>query len=74
MAANVCTDLSKHTVHKHSDMEDLIALGNTNRTTASTGMNKSSSRSHTIFTISFTQVTSCASVGSFPSHVVSDLQ
>lgn len=53
-------NLSKHTVHKHNEMEDLIALGNTNRTTASTGMNKSSSRSHTIFTIGFTQTWSCA--------------
>ncbi|KAG8000001.1 Kinesin-like protein KIF16B [Nibea albiflora] len=48
-------NLSKHSVHKHSDMEDLIVLGNANRTTASTGMNRSSSRSHAIFTIRFTQ-------------------
>ncbi|XP_019121788.2 uncharacterized protein kif16bb isoform X2 [Larimichthys crocea] len=48
-------NLSKHSVHKHSDMEDLIILGNANRTTASTGMNSSSSRSHAIFTIRFTQ-------------------
>lgn len=48
-------NLSRHSVHKHSDMEDLIILGNANRTTASTGMNSSSSRSHAIFTIRFTQ-------------------
>ncbi|XP_073337800.1 kinesin-like protein KIF16B isoform X2 [Pagrus major] len=48
-------NLSKHSVHSHSDMEDLIIVGNANRTTASTGMNNVSSRSHAIFTISFTQ-------------------
>ncbi|XP_049456450.1 uncharacterized protein kif16bb [Epinephelus fuscoguttatus] len=48
-------NLSKHLAHNHSDMEDLIILGNANRTTASTGMNDLSSRSHAIFTISFTQ-------------------
>lgn len=53
---NVCVDLSKHVVHNHSDMEDLIALGNANRTTACTGMNNFSSRSHAILTISFSQV------------------
>ncbi|TDH01119.1 hypothetical protein EPR50_G00176740 [Perca flavescens] len=49
-------NLSKHLVHNHSEMEDLIILGNANRTTASTFMNNLSSRSHAIFTISFTQV------------------
>ncbi|XP_042358779.1 uncharacterized protein kif16bb [Plectropomus leopardus] len=48
-------NLSKHLAHNHRDMEDLITLGNANRTTASTGMNDLSSRSHAIFTISFTQ-------------------
>uniref|UniRef100_A0A8C3ADN0 Kinesin-like protein n=1 Tax=Cyclopterus lumpus TaxID=8103 RepID=A0A8C3ADN0_CYCLU len=48
-------DLSKLLVHNHSDMEDLIILGNANRTTASTAMNDISSRSHAIFTISFTR-------------------
>ncbi|KAA8583961.1 hypothetical protein FQN60_015169, partial [Etheostoma spectabile] len=48
-------NLSKHLVHNHSEMEDLIILGNANRTTASTCMNDLSSRSHAIFTISFTQ-------------------
>ncbi|XP_051283371.1 stAR-related lipid transfer protein 9 isoform X2 [Dicentrarchus labrax] len=48
-------NLSKHLVRNHSDMEDLIILGNANRTTASTGMNNVSSRSHAIFTINFTQ-------------------
>ncbi|XP_061646695.1 uncharacterized protein kif16bb isoform X2 [Phyllopteryx taeniolatus] len=48
-------NLSKHLVHSYSNMEQLIAAGNTNRITASTGMNDSSSRSHAIFTISFTR-------------------
>nr|XP_054605769.1 uncharacterized protein kif16bb isoform X1 [Nothobranchius furzeri] len=48
-------NLSKHVVHSHGDVEALISLGNTNRTVASTGMNDFSSRSHAIFTITFTQ-------------------
>ena len=48
--------MSKHVINNHSDMEDLITLGNASRTTASTGMNDLSSRSHAILTISFTQV------------------
>ncbi|KAF7661214.1 hypothetical protein LDENG_00266800 [Lucifuga dentata] len=48
-------NLSKHLVHHHSEVEELIILGNANRTTASTGMNDVSSRSHAIFTICFTQ-------------------
>lgn len=35
-----------------------MEAGNINRTTASTGMNDVSSRSHAIFTINFTQVRS----------------
>ncbi|XP_054654714.1 uncharacterized protein kif16bb isoform X2 [Dunckerocampus dactyliophorus] len=48
-------NLSKHLVHSYRNMEELIAVGNTKRITASTGMNDCSSRSHAIFTISFTQ-------------------
>ncbi|XP_077352159.1 uncharacterized protein kif16bb isoform X2 [Festucalex cinctus] len=48
-------NLSKHLVHSYSNMETLIAAGNGNRITASTWMNDSSSRSHAIFTIRFTQ-------------------
>ncbi|MFT7806193.1 kinesin-like protein KIF16B [Arapaima gigas] len=48
-------DLSKHLVQNYSDVEDLMEAGNLNRTTASTGMNDVSSRSHAIFTINFTQ-------------------
>ncbi|XP_077470186.1 uncharacterized protein kif16bb [Stigmatopora argus] len=48
-------NLSKHLVHSYSDVEELIAAGNTNRITVSTAMNDTSSRSHAIFTINFTQ-------------------
>lgn len=48
--------MSKHLVQNYSDVEDLMEAGNINRTTASTGMNDVSSRSHAIFTINFTQV------------------
>ncbi|XP_030635748.1 kinesin-like protein KIF16B [Chanos chanos] len=48
-------DLSKHLVQNYNDVEELMEAGNINRTTASTGMNDVSSRSHAIFTINFTQ-------------------
>ncbi|XP_061889039.1 kinesin-like protein KIF16B isoform X2 [Entelurus aequoreus] len=48
-------DLSKHLVQNYSDVEELMEAGNIKRTTASTGMNDVSSRSHAIFTINFTQ-------------------
>ncbi|XP_008428421.1 uncharacterized protein kif16bb isoform X2 [Poecilia reticulata] len=48
-------NLSKHVVLSQSNVESLITLGNDTRTIASTGMNDFSSRSHTIFTIIFTQ-------------------
>ncbi|XP_031418441.1 kinesin-like protein KIF16B isoform X3 [Clupea harengus] len=48
-------DLSKHLVQNYTDVEELMEAGNINRTTASTGMNDVSSRSHAIFTINFTQ-------------------
>jgi hypothetical protein len=50
------SDLSKHLVQNYSDVEELMDAGNINRTTAATGMNDVSSRSHAIFTIKFTQV------------------
>ncbi len=52
----VFADLSKHIVVNYNEIEELIERGNTNRTTASTNMNDTSSRSHAIFTIFFTQV------------------
>ncbi|XP_037668280.1 kinesin-like protein KIF16B isoform X2 [Choloepus didactylus] len=48
-------DLSKHLVQNYRDVEELMDAGNINRTTAATGMNDVSSRSHAIFTIKFTQ-------------------
>ncbi|XP_047396927.1 kinesin-like protein KIF16B isoform X2 [Sciurus carolinensis] len=48
-------DLSKHLVQNYGDVEELMEAGNINRTTAATGMNDVSSRSHAIFTIKFTQ-------------------
>ncbi|XP_072490608.1 kinesin-like protein KIF16B isoform X17 [Notamacropus eugenii] len=48
-------DLSKHLVQNYNDVEELMDAGNINRTTATTGMNDVSSRSHAIFTINFTQ-------------------
>lgn len=50
------SDLSKHLVQNYTDVEELMDAGNINRTTAATGMNDVSSRSHAIFTINFTQV------------------
>lgn len=49
-------ELSKHLVQNYGDVEELMDAGNINRTTAATGMNDVSSRSHAIFTIKFTQV------------------
>ncbi|XP_019371800.1 PREDICTED: kinesin-like protein KIF16B isoform X3 [Gavialis gangeticus] len=48
-------DLSKHLVQNYTDVDELMEAGNINRTTAATGMNDVSSRSHAIFTINFTQ-------------------
>eukprot|EP00066_Takifugu_rubripes_P012524 XP_011601790.1 PREDICTED: uncharacterized protein LOC101066561 isoform X2 [Takifugu rubripes] len=48
-------NLSKCLVANHNDMEALMALGNAHRSTGSTGMNHTSSRSHAIFTIRFSQ-------------------
>ncbi|CAN7994337.1 unnamed protein product [Ixodes pacificus] len=49
-------DLSRHLVMDYSDVQELMARGNAHRTTASTAMNDTSSRSHAIFTLNFTQV------------------
>jgi len=49
-------ELSKHAAVSYNDIETLLQQGNVNRTTAATHMNDHSSRSHAIFTISFTQV------------------
>ncbi len=43
--------LSQHLVNNYSDIEQLLIKGNNKRTTASTKMNTSSSRSHAIFSL-----------------------
>ncbi|XP_076464359.1 kinesin-like protein KIF16B isoform X2 [Babylonia areolata] len=48
-------DLSHHTVVSYDGIAQLMSKGNANRTTAATLMNDVSSRSHAIFTITFTQ-------------------
>ncbi|XP_043264448.1 kinesin-like protein unc-104 isoform X3 [Colletes gigas] len=48
-------DLSKLAVMSFEDIHDLIDEGNKARTVAATNMNETSSRSHAVFTIFFTQ-------------------
>ncbi|CAB3253143.1 unnamed protein product [Arctia plantaginis] len=48
-------DLSKLAVTSYHDIYDLIDEGNKARTVAATNMNETSSRSHAVFTIFFTQ-------------------
>uniref|UniRef100_A0AAY4C0P8 Kinesin-like protein n=1 Tax=Denticeps clupeoides TaxID=299321 RepID=A0AAY4C0P8_9TELE len=48
-------DLSKMAVTSYSDIADLMDCGNKARTVAATNMNETSSRSHAVFTIVFTQ-------------------
>ncbi|XP_053683877.1 kinesin-like protein unc-104 isoform X2 [Sabethes cyaneus] len=48
-------DLSKLAVTSYQDIHDLIDEGNKARTVAATNMNETSSRSHAVFTIVFTQ-------------------
>ena len=48
-------DLSKLAVSSFEDINDLMEEGNKARTVAATNMNESSSRSHAVFTIIFTQ-------------------
>uniref|UniRef100_A0A2K6UYZ3 Kinesin family member 1C n=1 Tax=Saimiri boliviensis boliviensis TaxID=39432 RepID=A0A2K6UYZ3_SAIBB len=48
-------DLSKLAVTSYADIADLMDCGNKARTVAATNMNETSSRSHAVFTIVFTQ-------------------
>lgn len=48
-------DLSKLAVTSYDDIYDLMEEGNKARTVAATNMNETSSRSHAVFTIIFTQ-------------------
>uniref|UniRef100_A0A6G1SN16 Kinesin-like protein unc-104 n=1 Tax=Aceria tosichella TaxID=561515 RepID=A0A6G1SN16_9ACAR len=48
-------DLTKLVVTTYKEVKDLIDLGNMSRTTASTRMNESSSRSHAVLTLTLSQ-------------------
>lgn len=50
------SNLSMHTVHTAAECERLLAAGARNRIVAATLMNATSSRSHSIFTISLEQI------------------
>ncbi len=63
-------DLSKHLVTNYAGIQDVMNRGNANRTTASTNMNDVSSRSHAIFTMTFSQA---SFVGDMPSETVSKI-
>ncbi|XP_072111812.1 kinesin-like protein KIF1A isoform X1 [Mobula birostris] len=57
-------DLSKLAVTSYNDISDLMDSGNKARTVAATNMNETSSRSHAVFNIIFTQKTLDSSVDS----------
>lgn len=63
-------NLSQHTVNNYDDIHDCMTRGNMERTTASTNMNDTSSRSHAIFTITFVQAGFCDGL---PSETVSKI-
>ncbi|XP_074614854.1 kinesin-like protein KIF14 [Acropora palmata] len=48
-------DLSSYTASSYADVESWLAVGNSIRATAATGMNDKSSRSHSVFTMVMTQ-------------------
>ena len=55
-------NLSKHLVMDYNDILALMETGNNVRTTASTNMNDTSSRSHAIFTIKFVNAGFCQGI------------
>ena len=55
-------NLSKHLVMSYTDILALMETGNNVRTTASTNMNDTSSRSHAIFTIKFVNAGFCQGI------------
>ncbi|XP_051875011.1 kinesin-like protein KIF1A isoform X25 [Pristis pectinata] len=57
-------DLSKLAVTSYNDISDLMDSGNKARTVAATNMNETSSRSHAVFNIIFTQKTHDSSIDS----------
>ncbi|KAI8127047.1 Kinesin-like protein Klp98A [Lucilia cuprina] len=63
-------NLSQHSVADFEEIQECIARGNVQRTTASTNMNDTSSRSHAIFTITFVQA---GFMNDMPSETVSKI-
>ncbi|KAM8703883.1 hypothetical protein ACLKA7_008503 [Drosophila subpalustris] len=63
-------NLSQHAVSAFEEIQECIARGNAHRTTASTNMNDTSSRSHAIFTITFVQA---VFMNDMPSETVSKI-
>ncbi|XP_069755442.1 kinesin-like protein KIF1A isoform X2 [Narcine bancroftii] len=57
-------DLSKLAVTSYNDISDLMDSGNKARTVAATNMNETSSRSHAVFNIIFTQKTHDSNIDS----------
>ncbi|XP_052888776.1 kinesin-like protein Klp98A isoform X2 [Anopheles moucheti] len=62
--------LSQHPVSDYSEIQNCMIQGNIQRTTASTNMNDTSSRSHAIFTITFVQA---RYLNDLPSETVSKI-
>lgn len=63
-------NLSQHTVNNFEEIYECMMKGNAERTTASTNMNDTSSRSHAIFTITFVQA---GFLNDMPSETVSKI-
>ncbi|KAI9582498.1 hypothetical protein GQX74_009885 [Glossina fuscipes] len=63
-------NLSQHSVANFDEIQECITRGNIQRTTASTNMNDTSSRSHAIFTITFVQA---VFMNDMPSETVSKI-
>ncbi|XP_065367327.1 kinesin-like protein Klp98A [Calliphora vicina] len=63
-------NLSQHSVADFEEIQECITRGNVQRTTASTNMNDTSSRSHAIFTITFVQA---GFMNDMPSETVSKI-
>ncbi|KAM7345513.1 kinesin-like protein 98A isoform 2-T2 [Cochliomyia hominivorax] len=63
-------NLSQHSVADFEEIQECISRGNIQRTTASTNMNDTSSRSHAIFTITFVQA---GFMNDMPSETVSKI-
>lgn len=62
----VVQNLSQHPVHNIDECEQLLELGNVNRSVGGTNMNATSSRSHSIFSICLEQVMTDEESGTSP--------